>query len=414
MPIVNLEYPKFRALDSNGDPLSFGEVEIFLAGTTTQATTYTDAVRTAQNTNPVILSSAGEAEIWFDVAVDVEIRDASAVLQDKILGLAANLSPAVSGDFNLAQNSSFEIDEDEDGAPDNWTLSAEASAVIAIDATVQAHGHNSLKFDGAGAGGGTATSERFNVLTGGEVAIQFTYKSSNAATTNIVQINWYDSANSKVGATITVHTDSATNPTSFTTYNYVKTVPATAIQGELILTGVSSGGGQLSEDTWFDNIQVIAASPAVTLAATQTLTNKTLTSPTITDAGIDNINGVPVYGLVILDSPEPLDTIATAGIGVWYDEVSDSWPNHTLTNANAKKAIIKVTGAFTSAPFNWVAMCRPNGSADSGTITEFARGNGVDVGTTTVNLDGGSLFEWRVDGTFSSGSVTLMLVGYYV
>ena len=137
-------------------------------------------------------------------------------------------------------------------------------------------------------------------------------------------------------------------------------------------------------------------------------TNGTLTSPTI--------NGADGYGLVILDTPEILDSIEAAEKGSWFDEVSDSWSNNTLTTANAVKAIIKCTAAFSATPNSWVAYCRRNGSSDSGTVTIFGGGEGINgYGTTVVNLDGSSLFEWRVDGTFGvgDGSVSLTLVGYY-
>lgn len=54
--------------DSNGDPLSGGLLYTYAAGTTTNAVTYTSRTGLANNTNPIVLDSAGRtpAEIWMD------------------------------------------------------------------------------------------------------------------------------------------------------------------------------------------------------------------------------------------------------------------------------------------------------------------------------------------------------------
>ena len=45
--------------DANGDPLVGGKIFSYLAGTTTPAATFTDALGSASNTNPIILDAAG-------------------------------------------------------------------------------------------------------------------------------------------------------------------------------------------------------------------------------------------------------------------------------------------------------------------------------------------------------------------
>jgi hypothetical protein len=52
--------------DANGAPLSGGLIYTYLAGTTTNATTFTSRSGTANNTNPIVLDAAGRtpAEIW--------------------------------------------------------------------------------------------------------------------------------------------------------------------------------------------------------------------------------------------------------------------------------------------------------------------------------------------------------------
>lgn len=57
--------PKVQFLDSNGNPLVGGKVYTYAAGTTTPLATYQDYAGNIQNTNPVILDSRGEAQIWY-------------------------------------------------------------------------------------------------------------------------------------------------------------------------------------------------------------------------------------------------------------------------------------------------------------------------------------------------------------
>ncbi len=54
----------FRALDNNGDPLNGGKLFTYEAGTSTPKSTFTDAGGLTANANPVVLDSAGYANIW--------------------------------------------------------------------------------------------------------------------------------------------------------------------------------------------------------------------------------------------------------------------------------------------------------------------------------------------------------------
>ena len=74
--------PKLQFFDANGVPLVGGKLYSYAAGTTTPLATYTSAAETTFNTNPIILNSRGEAEVWLGsplykfkltTAADVEI-----------------------------------------------------------------------------------------------------------------------------------------------------------------------------------------------------------------------------------------------------------------------------------------------------------------------------------------------------
>lgn len=71
--------PRFKFTNSIGVPVAGGSVAVFLAGTTTFATTYQDKDLTTENTNPVTLDANGECLFWVDPAYRYKflLRDAT-------------------------------------------------------------------------------------------------------------------------------------------------------------------------------------------------------------------------------------------------------------------------------------------------------------------------------------------------
>ena len=61
--------PKLQFFDLNGAPLSGGLLYTYAAGTTTPLATYTDSTGSTPNTNPIILDSRGEANVWLGAAI---------------------------------------------------------------------------------------------------------------------------------------------------------------------------------------------------------------------------------------------------------------------------------------------------------------------------------------------------------
>jgi hypothetical protein len=56
--------PIFQGIGPNGVPLVGGQLFTYIAGTSTPQATYVDSTQTTQNTNPVILNSNGQANVW--------------------------------------------------------------------------------------------------------------------------------------------------------------------------------------------------------------------------------------------------------------------------------------------------------------------------------------------------------------
>ena len=283
MPIQYLTNTRARFSDGTGKPLEQGTVGVYTAGSSfgTLATVWDTATKDTELTNPVTLDSAGEAEIWYDVAVDLQIKNSSGTVVDTALGLNPNATATTVGNDNLITNGSFEADAVADGQPDNWTIAPETSATIAIDSTSggQTHGNNGLKFDAAGNGGGTATSTIFDVPAGGSVNTIFNFKQANAATgTYSVVIKWiqFDGSDSGTGNTTVVSLTSGA-PTSFTEYKRTDSVPADATQAQLILTGLANGGSDETGQCWFDDVSVSKVTDMTYDDSNNTLLTATLT-----------------------------------------------------------------------------------------------------------------------------------------
>jgi hypothetical protein len=67
MPSVSLSpAPKLQFFGTDGNILVGGKLYTYAAGTTTPLTTYYDSTGTAANTNPIILDTRGEANVWLD------------------------------------------------------------------------------------------------------------------------------------------------------------------------------------------------------------------------------------------------------------------------------------------------------------------------------------------------------------
>lgn len=101
---------KSQFVDANGVPLAGGKVYTYAAGTTTPQATYTDNTGATSNTNPIILDSRGEANIWLgESAYKFILTDENDVEQwsvDYIVAPTTSLSPVLSGNVTISTNSS--------------------------------------------------------------------------------------------------------------------------------------------------------------------------------------------------------------------------------------------------------------------------------------------------------------------
>jgi hypothetical protein len=88
--------PKLQFFDNNGNPLVGGKLFTYAAGTTTPLATYTDSTGVTPNTNPIILDSRGEANVWLDATqYKFELKTSA----DALIWTVDNISNAL----NLSQ-----------------------------------------------------------------------------------------------------------------------------------------------------------------------------------------------------------------------------------------------------------------------------------------------------------------------
>ena len=295
MAAINLHYPKMKVFQKTSTQVAAGaKIYTYLAGTSTDKPTYSDQALTVANANPVIADSNGEAQVWLkdDALYKIVINDSSDVLissTDNVGSLAT--TTITQGNYNSVNNGSVETDTDSDGVPDDWTLSITSGSTIAIDATDQAHGLNSLKFVGGSSGAGTATSAFFSVQASKELGILFSLKASLATVTQTVKILWYTSAKAAASvASTTVYNVTTTAPTTWTEQVLTATAGSDAKYGKIEISGSSSSGTTNYDDIWVgDNI---IYGDAVQTLSNKTLLSPALTSPTLTSPIIDGTGAI--------------------------------------------------------------------------------------------------------------------------
>jgi hypothetical protein len=103
-------FPKMSFVDQNGNPLVGGKLYTYVAGTTTPQATYTDSTGTTPNTNPVVMDSLGQANVWLGGAIYkfllTNAGGATIWTVDNISAPTAAVSPVLSGSVTIDSNTS--------------------------------------------------------------------------------------------------------------------------------------------------------------------------------------------------------------------------------------------------------------------------------------------------------------------
>ena len=101
---------KAQFIDAAGIPLAGGFLYTYEAGTTTPQATYTDSTAATANSNPIVLDSRGEANIWLASAnYKFKLTDANGTeiwTVDNIAAPSTALSPVFTSNVTISTNSS--------------------------------------------------------------------------------------------------------------------------------------------------------------------------------------------------------------------------------------------------------------------------------------------------------------------
>lgn len=296
---------RFYVAGSSDEPANGWKVYTFTAGSagvvgTDDKETFTDYTLATPQTNPIILDSRGEAEVWWIGTYLIKIYDAD----DNLIYTMDFFGAGEDAEFDAAippLNGSFEVDDNGDGVPNNWTISENAGATIAIDDTDAIHGSNSLKFTSTAAtGGGTATSDKFAVRETHLHILYFSVKASAANSSNKIEVKWFNLADTLI-STATLWSNTTTNPLVWTETRQALVVPTNAVKAQLVITGMDATGTTKIGNVKFDDVRFEESSiERVALANTvnwlQAGGNTTGNNPTLEARGESNI------GLTFKDS----------------------------------------------------------------------------------------------------------------
>ncbi|NDB68721.1 MAG: tail fiber protein [Methylocystaceae bacterium] len=100
---------KAQFIDAAGIPLAGGFLYTYVAGTTTPQATYTDAAASTPNSNPIVLDSRGEANIWLTgSSYKFKLTDANGTeiwTVDNIAPPSTAVSPVFTTNVTIADNS---------------------------------------------------------------------------------------------------------------------------------------------------------------------------------------------------------------------------------------------------------------------------------------------------------------------
>jgi hypothetical protein len=189
--------PKQQIFGTDGEPLVGGKIYTYAAGTSTPIATYTDYSAGTANTNPIILDSRGQANIWLLSTVSYKfiVRDANDVLLYTVDNITIPLdvnsfsSPPPIGD--VTPNT---------GAFTTLTLTGTGASKLNVGTTGQRptavtgmvrYNSTTAKFEGYGASswgalGGGATgggADQIFIENGQTVTVDYTITAGNNAGT---------------------------------------------------------------------------------------------------------------------------------------------------------------------------------------------------------------------------------------
>lgn len=326
--------PHIQFFDSNGNPLNGGKLFTYIAGTTTPQSSYTDSTGSVLNTNPIILNSAGFADIWLDGTKLYKIvaQNSAGVQQWSVDNIAGSL-----------RNSRFFASDGSAGSP-SYTFASEPTS---------------------GAYRASAGNIAFSILGTKELNLSATALSPGAAGGSDLGTSALPFLNLWIG-------NAATNNAKLTgtfTAARVFTLPDIASDTFMFLNATQN----ISNKTWVDpsdatkklNFSISGNTTGITgTIATNYTTNKTFTLPN-TNGIAATVNNAQSWSAALSTPAAPTVTPTCSGTcaSTWGYKIIAIDPNGAQSSASSAQTTALQSNTLDGSHFNVITWAAVAGAA---------------------------------------------------
>ena len=451
---------KAQFIDAAGVPLAAGLLYTYAAGTTTPQATYTDSTGVTANSNPIVLDSRGEANIWLGSATyKFKLCDSTNTelwTVDNISAPTSGLSPVLSGNVtidNTGPGTALTITqtgtglalkvEDTSSDPTPFVIDADGKVGIGTisPGTALDINNGTLQLSSSGTSRTTLAADASNTTL---TSVGTRGLILNANSTNLV----YGTSSGYVGilnASPTVELDVT---------GALKTSGNITGGAAISSTGAITAGSTLASTTTLTAGSSLSVTTSATIGTTlsvDTVQEKT-SSAGVTVGGVLLKNGVTAASSVIISSGTLTATtsgtsVEFTGIPTWVKRVSVLFNGVSLSNSDSFLVQIGPSGGVATTGYTGTAGVVVNngggsvnnstsgflvfmtaaGDAFRGIMTIslmdastylYAASHSGSISSTQINTGGGNVtlsgLLTRVKiisaatGTFDSGSVNIL------
>lgn len=421
---------KAQFIDAAGVPLAAGLLYTYAAGTTTPQATYTDSTGATPNSNPIVLDSRGEANIWLGSATyKFKLCDSTNTelwTVDNISAPTSGLSPVLSGNVTIDSNTAgtaLTITQSgtglalkvEDQSSDPTPFVVDATGQVGIGTlspgTALDINNGTLQLSSSGTSRTTLAADASNTTL---TSVGTRGLILNANSTNLI----YGTSSGFVGiknASPTVELDIT---------GALKTSGAATIGGNTAVTGTLSATGNIS--TSAGNITATAGSVTAgtsmsvgTTLSVDTIAEKT-SSAGVTVGGVLLKNGVTAASSVIISSGTATATtsgssVSFTGIPTWVKRVTLLFNGVSVSGTDSLLVRIGPSGGIASSGYLSTAgiitnAANPSVSGDTtGFLIYIAAASRAFSGAMTISLLNASSYIYvsSHSGKSDSGNVNV-------
>jgi len=415
---------KAQFIDAAGIPLAGGLLYTYAAGTTTPQATYTDSTAATANSNPIVLDSRGEANIWLGSATyKFKLCDSTNTeiwTVDNISAPTSGLSPVLSGNVTISSTSS--------GPALSITQSGTGAILKVPDPTNPAV--TLFTIDNTGQMGiGTASPGSAIDLAGGGLQIS---SSGGTARSKVYAdaTNSYYTAEGTRAAVITANSTNLIYADSSGFVGIKNAAPTVALDvtGALKTSGAITGGTSISSGTTLASGTTLTAGSSLSVTTSASIgttlsvdtiaektssagvtVNNTLKADTIsgkTSSTSMTLAGISISSSIIDNAARPISA------GTAQNTTSGTVINFTGIPSWVRRVVLMIQGVSLSG----TGQVGVRLGTSSGFVSSGYTGGTSSIGASTV-ITGSISTGFEMTNTFASasnafsGAYTISLLG---